>query len=253
MKEITIVLVEPLYGGNIGSVARAMANFELSNLALVNPAPRVFEDKLLEPMARGAMNLIHQAKIYESLGEALKDVEIAIGFTKRSGRRRRGAVELNAAMDNIRSEFNHARVAAVFGREDAGLTTAELGMCHWPVSIPTNPNLPSLNLAQAVCLFAYEAYRRASDVAPPEPETRRPAPVGDLEHLYGHFETVLRRIEFFEEASPDRMMNEVRRIFSRRVPDARDVRILRGILSKMEKTIDKLSENEKTENNGRLE
>lgn len=239
MKKVSIVLVEPLYGGNVGSVARAMANFGLSELAIVNPAPRVFQDKLLEPMARGATGIIENAKICSSLGEALEDAELTLGFTKRSGRRRRGAVELNAALDRINAEFKGVKIAAVFGREDSGLTTSELAMCHWPVSIATNPELPSLNLSQAVCLFAYEVYGRTRNVEDVEPSSPRPAPVGDLEGLYAHFQRVLHRIEFFEEASPNRMMNEVRRIFSRRAPDSRDVRILRGILSKMEKTIEK--------------
>lgn len=246
MKKVSIVLVEPLYGGNVGSVARAMANFGLSELAIVNPAPRVFQDKLLEPMARGATGIIENAKICSSLAEALEDVELALGFTKRSGRRRRGAIELNAALDRINAEFDEVRIAAVFGREDSGLTTSELAMCHWPVSIATNPELPSLNLSQAVCLFAYEVYGRTRNNAHiVEPSSPRPAPVGDLEGLYAHFQRVLHRIEFFEEANPNRMMNEVRRIFSRRAPDARDVRILRGILSKMEKTLEKAERKQK--------
>ncbi|RMG98340.1 MAG: RNA methyltransferase [Candidatus Dadabacteria bacterium] len=229
----TIVLVEPLYGGNLGSVARAMANFGLRDLVLVNPAPGIFDDPRLEPMARKAVELVRNARVVPDLFEALRDVELALGFTTRLGRRRNDGLELRPAVAELARHHAGARVAAVFGREDAGLTTAELDLCHWLVRIPTDRGLPSLNLAQAVGLFCYEV-RLANLAARPESEPYRPATVAEMEGLYAHFEKVLWDIGFIEEASPERMMNQIRRIFSRRLPTSRDVRILRGILSKVE-------------------
>lgn len=230
----TIVLVEPLYGGNLGSVARVMANFGLRDLVLVNPAPGILQDPRLEPMARKAVELVRGARIVGTLNEAVADAELALGFTTRLGRRRNDGLELRQAVEQAARELaSDARIAAVFGREDAGLTTAELDLCHWLVRIPTDRGLPSLNLAQAVGLFCYEV-RMARLAAAPESVPYRPATVAEMEGMYAHFERVLWEIGFIEEESPDRMMNQIRRIFSRRLPSPRDVRILRGILSKVE-------------------
>jgi TrmH family RNA methyltransferase len=230
---VTVVLVEPMYGGNVGSVARAMANFGLDRLVLVNPAPGILESPELAPMARSALELVRDARVAPNLAEALSDAELALGFTTRLGKQRRDGVELRPGVEQIAREHSGLRIAAVFGREDRGLTTGELNLCHWLVRIPTDPRLPSLNLAQAVALFAYEwSEARRADLG--GPSVRGTATVAELEGLYAHLEAVLTTIGFIEERSPARMMNHVRRIFSRRLPDARDVRILRGILSKVE-------------------
>ena len=238
LQHVTVVLVEPLYGGNLGSVARVMANFGLSDLVLVRPADGIFEDPRLEPMARTAAGIARGARVEQTLAGALADAELALGFTTRLGRRRNDGLELREAVETAAGEVPSARIAAVFGREDAGLTTAELNLCHWLVRIPTTRELPSLNLAQAVGLFAYEV-RTARLREAPESEPRRPATVAEMEGMYAHFERVLWRIGFIEEESPDRMMNHVRRIFSRRIPGPRDVRILRGILSKVELALER--------------
>lgn len=235
LDRISVVLVDPLYGGNLGSVARVMANFGLTRLILVNPAPGILEDPALAPMARTAVDLARSAAVARTLGEALGGAELALGFTTRLGRRRRDGLDLRPALERAAREASGARVAAVFGREDTGLTNSELERCHWLVRIPTGPRLPSLNLAQAVGLFCYEAsLTLGAKVGLTAPQ---PASVAELEGLYGHVERVLQDIGFIEEASPERMMNEVRRIFSRRLPEPRDVRILRGVLAKVERAL----------------
>ncbi|MBI5441507.1 MAG: RNA methyltransferase [Deltaproteobacteria bacterium] len=230
----TVVLVEPMYGGNLGSVGRAMANFGLRRLVLVNPAPGIFDDEALGPMARTAVDLVRDAAVVPTLEDALAETELALGFTTRTGRRRRDGLDLRPAVERVRGEFSGTRVAAVFGREDRGLTNAELDLCHWLVRIPTDPGLASLNLAQAVALFAYEVHEACRAALPPNPTPRHVATVSEMEGFYAQLSSVLTRIGFIEEKSPDRMMNELRRIFSRRLPEPRDVRILRGILSKVE-------------------
>ncbi len=234
---VTVVLVEPLYVGNLGSVGRAMANFGLRDLVLVRPAEGIFDDPRLAAMARKGVGIVRAARVVDRLEDAVADAQLALGFTTRLGRRRRDGLDLRPAVARAAAETPDARLAAVFGREDGGLTTAELDLCHTLVRIPTDPALPSLNLAHAVGLFAYEVAAARAAARPPGP-ARVPATVAELEGLYSHLERVLRRIGFFEEESPDRMMNEVRRIASRRLPDPRDVRILRGVLSKVELALD---------------
>lgn len=239
LSDVSIVLVEPMYGGNVGSVARAMANFGLADLVLVNPADGVLDDPRLEPMARSAVDLVRRARVTRTLEEALEGVEVALAFSTRLGKLRRDVAELRPAVEHLAREAPACRIAGVFGREDRGLANAEVDRCHWLVRIPTEPGLASLNLAQAVGLFCYEVglARRASRGW--EPGERKVAPVEEMEALYAHFEQMLLAIGFIEEASPERMMNQVRRIFSRRLPDSRDVRILRGILSKVEWSLER--------------
>jgi TrmH family RNA methyltransferase len=240
LERVSIVLVEPMYGGNVGSVARVMANFGLGELVLVHPDPGVLADPKLEPMARSAVDLVRRARVVESLEEALTGVEVALAFSTRLGKMRRDVVELRPGVERLAGEAPSCRVAGVFGREDRGLATGEVDLCHWLVRIPTRPPLASLNLAQAVGLFCYEvdqARRTAADVG--DESERRVATVDEMEGLYRHFERVLGEIGFLEEKSPDRMLNHVRRIFSRRLPDPRDTRILRGILSKVELALDR--------------
>jgi tRNA (cytidine32/uridine32-2'-O)-methyltransferase len=234
LENVAVVLAHPLYAGNVGAVVRVMGNFGLRDLILVDPDPRVFHDPQLEPMARGGVEILRRAAVAATLAEAVGQAEIALGFTTRLGKRRRDGLDLREAVERIATESPQARVAAVFGREDKGLTNLELERCHWLVRIPTGPDLPSLNLAQAVGLFAYEVAgaRRSAQRTPSR--NRAVATVEALEGLYAHFEKVLTEIGFIEEENPARMMNEIRRILSRRLPEPRDVRILRGILSKVE-------------------
>ncbi|HSH69250.1 MAG TPA: TrmH family RNA methyltransferase, partial [Deferrisomatales bacterium] len=179
------------------------------------------------------------ARVVGSLAEALAEVDLALGFTTRLGKRRRDGLYLRDAAVRVTEELGGNRVAAVFGREDTGLTTAELELCHWLVRIPTHPELPSCNLAQAVMLCCYELAEAERTTRAQQGSPHQVASVEQMEGMYGHFAQVLDEIGFIEEATPDRMMNEVRRIFSRRLPDPRDVRILRGILGKVQLALDR--------------
>lgn len=250
---VVIVLVDTLYGGNLGSVCRSMANFGLTELRLVRPAKGLFEDPLLEPMARGqALPILKNVQTFETLEEALADVEVALGFTTRLGKRRRDGYDLHQAVEHLGKVASQNRIAGVFGSEDKGLNNPDLEKCHWLVRIPTAPTLSSLNLAQAVGLFAYELHtlKIANTLPPPAP--RKTATGAELEGLYSHMQTVLEKIDFFEEETPERMMNEVRRIISRRLPEPRDVRILRGVLSKIEMGIsEEINTKNKTPAKGR--
>lgn len=233
-----IVLVDTLYGGNLGSVVRAMANFGLSELRLVRPAKGIMEDPQLVPMARSpALPILKNALIFEELSEAIADFELALGFTARLGKKRAEHATLRQTVGELSGNFPE-RMAAVFGSEDKGLSNSDLELCHRLVRIPTSTAIESLNLSQAVCLFAYEAHEaRLASLG--RKRERKAATVAELEGLYGQLQAVLMRIGFIEEASPARMMNNMRRIISRRSPDPRDVRIIRGVLSKVELAIER--------------
>ncbi|MDQ2696322.1 MAG: tRNA (cytosine(32)/uridine(32)-2'-O)-methyltransferase TrmJ, partial [Pseudomonadota bacterium] len=149
------------------------------------------------------------------------------------------AVELDprAAAARLAQASGQVPVALVFGRERSGLTNDELDRCHFQVCIPADPAYPSLNLAAAVQVLAYEL-RMAHRQAPPQGVHRAAAPPAsaqDLERCYVHLEQVLREIGFLDPANPRQLMRRLRRLFNRAQPDANEVNILRGILSAVQK------------------
>ncbi len=241
LENISVVLVEPLYGGNLGATARVMANFGLTDLRLVRPAEGIFDDPMLEAMARTkAVPILEDARTYSELSDALSDVEMSWGFTTRLGKKRTEGMDLRPAALGLAENPLTGRLAGVFGSEDKGLANSDLEKCQLMVRIPTAPSLSSLNLSQAVALFSYEMHEvHLATADRPSPAPKNLATVSELEGLYGHIEQVLDEIGFIEEATPDRMMNVVRRMVSRRTPGPRDVRIMRGILSKVELALER--------------
>jgi TrmH family RNA methyltransferase len=236
-----IILVDTLYGGNLGSVIRVMANFGLSRLRLVRPAKGILEDPLLKPMAREqALFILENIEIFDTLEEALFDTVIALGFSTRLGKRRTSSLSLREAVVELpKSSFGS--VAAVFGSEDKGLNNQDLERCQLLTRIPTAPALTSLNLSQAVGLFAYETYllRQEDELNQVAATPNKTANINELEGLYGHTENILRLIGFIKESNPTRIMNVMRTMVSRRLPASRDVRVLRGILSRVELAVER--------------
>lgn len=232
----TVVLVQPMFAPNVGSVARVMANFGLPRLVLVSPAAGLMDDPAVKHLARAGFDVFRDARVVESLEEALADVDLALGFTARTGKRRGEDLELRPAVNKVACELPDGHVAAVFGREDDGLSTEEMARCHWLVRIPTGPTFSSLNLAQAVALFAYERFE--STRAPlGEPTADMVASSQDVDGFQHHLEAVLDRVGFLQEHNRDRMVLHLRKMLTRRVPTRRDVHILRGILKKVQNAL----------------
>src|SRR5579864_3140398 len=149
------VLVRPLQAGNVGSAARALKNMGLGDLRLVAPRAGA-SGRAAAAMAVHAGDVLRNAQRYDSLGAALTDCTLAVGTTCRPGLYRSGVVALREAAVQLAAEAAANRVAIIFGPEDTGLVNRELKLCQRLVTIPTAPGYPSLNLAQAVMLVAYE-------------------------------------------------------------------------------------------------
>ena len=229
MERIRVVLVEPRGPINVGAVARAMKNMGAKELALVKPrCPPLHPHALV--MAVGAKDVLVEAQVYESLREAIASSALVVGTTRRRGKRRRDLLTLREAAEEILAVASRQRVSLLFGPEDRGLSTRELAFCQRAITIPADPEHGSLNLAQAVMVVLYEL--RATSI-PPSP-SRHLATSEELEGFYRHMEEVLVKIGFLDPRNPERMMAELRRIFSRAELDPREVRILRGILHQME-------------------
>jgi tRNA/rRNA methyltransferase len=227
IEDIRIVLVRPQGQLNIGSVARAMKNVGLKELALVDPAgSSIHPDARL--MAVGAHDILEDALIFSRLADALAECTWVIGTTRREGRRREGLIDPRQMAAEIAEIIEQNKVAVVFGPEDRGLTNRDLDLCQRLVAIPAHEEFGSLNLAQAVVIICYEIYL-ASRHKKGLSHGKKLATSAELERMYRHMEETLLRIGFLEQDNPKRMMAVLRRIFSKALLDPREVRVLRGI------------------------
>jgi TrmH family RNA methyltransferase len=229
VKQLSIVLVNTSHPGNIGASARAMKNMGLERLCLVNPER--YPSAEATARASGADDLLAQAACYASLDDAIADATLVIGASARSRTLPvptldpRGCAELSVA------QADGATVAIVFGRERSGLSNAELDRCHYLVQIPSNPDYPSLNIAAAVQVIAYElrvASQAGAPVREPQPDY---ATAGQLEHFYAHLEETLITLQFLDPQNPRQLMRRLRRLFGRARLDQNEINILRGILT----------------------
>lgn len=246
LERIRIVLIGTSHPGNIGGTARAMKNMGLADLALVSPRGEARSAEAIS-RASGADELLAAAPVLDSLEAAVDDCTLVVGASARSRNLPWPMLTPRALGERLASELAapEARVALVFGREDTGLTNAELQRCHAHVHIPSNPAFSSLNLVTAVQVLTYEC-RLAwlADETPGDTDTGQPfgiewdnplASHADLERLFEHMERVLIAIEFHDPATPRQLMARLRRLYLRARPDQMEVNILRGMLTAMEK------------------
>ncbi len=230
---ICIVLVEPQGPLNIGSVCRAMMNFGFSALRLVNPQTDHLQDDARR-MAVKATGILESAALFNSLEKALADCHLALGTTCRFGKYREDFLHPEEAADYLLPWSETGRIALVFGREDKGLTTSELDLCQRLITIPTSDQLPSMNLAQSVVLCLYEIVRIQGLCQNRSGGRKKLANNAVLEELYRHMRQTLMEIGFLDSQNPDHIMRSLRRIFGRAGLNDREVRILRGLWSRLD-------------------
>ena len=238
---IKIVLVNTSHPGNIGATARAMKNMGLSRLALVNPVE--FPSGVAVGRAASALDVLEQAEVVNTLGEAIADCALVIGSSARSRSLPWPMLTPEQSAAKLIKESQSAKVALVFGREDSGLNNEELQLCHFHVQIPASPEYSSLNLAAAVMVLCYEIRRavlrdeEADDKAEDEYWDQERATVEQVEYFYEHLERVLVEIDFHDPDNPRQLMQRMRRLFGRVRIDAMEMNILRGILTNIEHKI----------------
>ena len=236
-----IVLVRPQLGENIGKAARAMLNFGLTEMRLVNPRDG-WPNPSAGPAAAGADVVLDQAKVYESTAEAIADCEHVYATTVRKRGVTKPVVGPDDAARLMHSESG--RHAILFGREASGLETEDVALARYILTVPINPEFGSLNLAQAVILTAYEWSRigrennAAHELVQPtaEDEVLPPAPQAELDGMIEHFEKLLApRGYFLPEARAEATRRTLRGILTRPGWNHLEVRTLRGILSTLER------------------
>jgi tRNA (cytidine32/uridine32-2'-O)-methyltransferase len=228
-----IVLVGTQHPGNIGSAARAMKTMGLRELALV--APERFPDPEAFALSAGASDVLEEASVHSGLGDALADCRLVIATTARHRSVPMPELSPGEAATRLLEAATEGPVALVFGRERTGLENEELQLCHAAVCIPANPAYSSLNLAQAVQVLCYE-WRMAWLASQPRPAPLReddepPATHAELEGFFAHLGGFLDEIDFHKGKDPAVVTQRLRRLFLRAGPDARELRILRGLLS----------------------
>lgn len=232
--QTVVILCEPQNPGNIGSVARAMANFGSIDLRLVIPCDHLHPDA--KKFAVGAVHLLESAQIYPDLAAAVSDLQISIATTRREGELRGTLIESsNIHAQLIDSLATNTRLGLVFGREDSGLTSSELALCSHVATVSTSDEQGSLNLAQAVLLFLYEINRQPG-VETMQPDFDHPSQ-GELNGLFEQMHGVLERIAFLNPSRPEAALHKLRQLTLRANPDRNEVALLRGVWSQLASSI----------------
>ena len=234
MSAPAIVLVRPQLGENIGKAARAMLNFGLSDLRLVAPRDG-WPNPTAGPAASGADIVLEQARVFQSVAEAVADCANVYATTVR----KRGLVLPVVTPEQAAQEMRAlpGRSAVLFGAERSGLETEEVVVAGKILTVPINPKFGSLNLAQAVILVAYEWSKGEQLVMPTERETEEPrATQGQLEGLIGQLEAALEDVGYF--FPPDRTPATkltMRTLLSKAGWSNREIQALRGMVGALVK------------------
>jgi RNA methyltransferase, TrmH family, group 1 len=232
-----IILVEPQLGENIGMVARAMANFGLAELRIVDPRDGWPNEKA-RAAASKADHVIDGVRVFDRLEEAIADLNFILATTARprdNFKPVRGPVE--AAVDLRARHARGERTGIFFGRERWGLTNEEVALADEIVTFPVNPAFASLNIAQAVLLMSYEWMKTQPDraVRPPEVE-RIPATKENLNSFIGYLERILDERGYFRTADKKpKMLDNLRALFTRPGFTAEELTALRGVFVSLEK------------------
>lgn len=237
----SIVLVRPQLAVNIGMCARAMANFGLSDLRLVNPRegwPRTGAlRKGANAAAAGAVHLLEQAKLFDTLEEAVADLHFVWATTARErGQGKRIEAPFAAMGETCARVTAGEKHGVMFGPERTGLENDEIAMADALITFPVNPAYASLNLAQAVLLTGYEWFRASQgDRLPFATEERSPPATRDMMiSFFEYFENSLEENGFFKpEGKRIVMQRNLRNIFHRMEMSEQDVRTLRGALVRL--------------------
>jgi len=228
-----VILVEPQLGDNIGTTARAMANFGLSRLRLVKPRdgwpnPRAYV------AASGADRILDEAALYDTVEAAIADLTYVLATTARAHDQAKPVIGPEEAARVMAPRIAAGEsVGVMFGRERYGLENTEVALTDAIVTFPVNPAFASLNLAQAVLVIAYEWFKLVTGGALPfaMPQKSDPATKEQLLAFFENVERELDRVEFFRPAEKhETMMINLRNIFHRMQPTRQDIQTLSGVI-----------------------
>jgi tRNA/rRNA methyltransferase len=233
MARTRVVLVRTHYAGNLGSVARVMRNFGLTDLVLVTPYARTTNDEA-QRMATDGKCILDSARIVETLSEALADCQQVIATSAiHEGIIRNRVV---GSPEEVLSSFNeslvHGPCALVFGPEPTGLNNDEIMQCHGLMYIPTVEEYSALNLAQAVAISLYELRKQwlKSIQRPERPGLQEPMPsYADQERMFANLRSALEAIHFVWGQKGPALFHCIHHLISRAKPRFKEVKVLFGL------------------------
>ena len=230
---LRVVLVEPHEAGNVGAAARAMKNFGFIELAIVGSRPQVAVGAA-EWWARGSEDVVHAARHFATLQEALADVHLSIATSAIRGRHVYEQLTPPDVARLVEETLGPEDVLAlVFGREEWGLSGAEIAMCQRTAVIPTSPDTPTMNLAQAVAIFCYELGKGLRTA----PTAKDPAPGDLIQNLNARTRQLLIDLHFFDDKEPDRLCAELQALAGKRTLTTREASLLLSFVAHVEKKL----------------
>lgn len=230
---VRIIMVEPHEAGNVGAAARAMKNFNFTDLTIVG-SRELRTDTVSHWWAAGADDLVAAARRVDTLEEALADVHLAVATTAVRGRQVYEQLT-PASVARLAEETltRDQRIAIVFGREESGLSGRDIALCQRTASIQTFPEFATMNLAQAVAIFCYELGKGLR----PREEDRAPA-AGELQQLlHSTARRLLEEVDFFGDKNADRMYSEVQALAGRAALTQREASMLLAAIRKIRKAL----------------
>ena len=228
-----IILVEPQLGENIGMAARAMGNFALTHLRIVNPRdgwPNVSAQRA----AAGADHILERVELFDTVEQAVADLDLLFATTARAHDQAKPVVPPPAAAREIADHIaDGGKAGILFGRERYGLQNDEVARANRIVTFPVNPGFASLNLAQAVLLMGYEWFKLSTEGALPfaMPERSERASQHQMQAFFENLVRELDKVEFLRPAEKrDTMLVNLRNIFTRMEPTKQDMHTLHGVV-----------------------
>ena len=229
LERVDVVLVRPARPANVAAACRALKNMGLHRLTLVGTSAQAIPAEA-RALAYGAWDVLDGARSATTLAAAVDEASVVVGTTGRSAAAAWTARELAVRLGRSVKE---ERVALVFGPEASGLTGQELDLCSHLVHVPADPDQPSLNLAQAVLLVAYELRLASLAVSGSEAPRTRTAAVaataGEIETALADLRRALLAIGYLNPANPDAILSELRRLLVRARVTPRELALLRGM------------------------
>jgi len=227
LDDLVVVLVRPRNPLNIGAAARAMSNFGVHRLRLVNPFAAGFREA---KSAVGASELLLQAQEYKTVAEAVADCALVVGTTAVRNRVLQQPVRRldDASGAAIRTHLQTERVAVLFGSEKIGLTNRDFSHCHWLLNIPTSQQNISMNLGQAVAVCLYELARKTP--LQPIAEEFQPATAGSVEQITEVLLEALRLSGYVKPGTDAMFEKKARRLILRFRMEAYDAKLLLGMV-----------------------
>ena len=228
-----IILVEPQLGENIGMAARAMGNFALSRLRIVNPRDG-WPNIAAQRAAAGADHILEKVELFDTVEQAVADLDLLFATSARAHDQAKPVVGPEAATVEIAGHVASGGAAGIlFGRERWGLTNEEVALSNRIITFPVNPGFASLNLAQAVLLVGYEWFKQATSGALPHgmPERSERASQHQIQAFFENLVRELDKVEFLRPAEKrDTMLVNLRNIFTRMDPTKQDMHTLHGVV-----------------------